>query len=76
MKWRIGKDNFTNLVMWITRVNPHLFLHLENLYIYINARWESITPKNNELKKIKKKSYNKDFPKKGDEKTYNFTLEP
>ena len=22
-KWRIGKENFTNLVMWITRVNPH-----------------------------------------------------
>ena len=22
-KWRIDKENFTNLVMWITRANPH-----------------------------------------------------
>ena len=29
MKWRIGKDNFTNLVMWITRVNPHKIFFLK-----------------------------------------------
>ena len=22
-KWKIDKENFTNIVMWITRANPH-----------------------------------------------------
>ena len=44
---------------------------------FINSlMWESTTPKNNELKNIRKKSCHMNFPKKVDERTKTSSLSP